>query len=640
MLTPIWYDPTGRGPELITATDGTPSNPYYRWGTTVETWERILTLPRRLRSRMEAIFARALNEQRAEAEIDLARGEEIQRQFNIALRYLIQVEHALGSTPDLAPASMRRTVQRLRDQAEEEQFKRIEGEEPENGSVEAFEAAAEAVTEFDGWAQRASATALDYEVGISVGRTLDYKSLGGETWRDWCDRHGLDPKRPSSYEKMVDPQWWRRRLRKTHVRTAENAFIKALAFDPEGHTRSPWVSDEALYRGRAQDAVMKVVGARTMGESSDGITVTCAQLYDREERNKRQYAELMARCSGLKALAEERGDTYPILVTITAPSRFHPTTTWHPHSGRGLRRRNPAWDGSTPRDTHAWMQDNWEEFCDLKRYGDVAPYWVMGVQPQIDETPHYHVVMYVRDEEEAGWVERSLRTCFEAENAHSIDVQAIAGGTDGAVRYSARTIAYISREVAEKHPGSDDPDHAGDEAERASEWARVWGIRRFRTSHSRSTLWKLLRRSDISVDPNGQAHTAQQSARAGDFASFLHASANLKLSYEHTITRYGDKTRKVIGFCDTINGVLYEPEREWKWMRTPIPVPISELCLTTKGKAEGSGTGLAAASNLGAPLPRARGDPAQPPPRSAPRCPKSPRVGCLCPLNTWSCRGG
>lgn len=586
------HTPMAQGLVLHLDANGDPYQPYYQWPERKDTWARILQLPDHLIPEVEQLWAEALEAMRR---ADVCHKNSIVFQFNTALRVLLKLESEAGSAHDLAPNSMRQQVWRIREKVEREQIERFKSPDPESVENDALTQAVEAVNSFDRHAQLSTTTALDYEVGNAIGISIDYHHLGGQTWRDWCLRHELDPAQPSSYRKMCDTTWWRRRLRKKHERDAEEAFIRVGQIDPTGHVRSPWISDEALFRGRAKDDLMVQIGACIKGISDDGLEVTCDKLFDRQARNGRQYAELMARCSGLKALAEERGDTYPILVTITAPSRFHPTTTWHPGTGRGPRRRNPRWDGSTPRDAHAWMQENWESFNDWKRHSGIGPYWVMGVQPMVDQTPHYHLVMYLKNANEAREVEEMLHIHFDVlGNNHAIDVAPIEGGTDGAVRYSAREIAYVSREIAEAHPGERDPDQAGDEAERASEWARVWGIRRFRTSHARATLWNMVRRSDLTIAANDPAYAAQAAAKESDFAGFLHASEGLKLVYERRETRYGDMARRIIGFCDTMTGELYQPTREWAWTRTAAnadTATTSELCLTTKGEEEAAASG-------------------------------------------------
>lgn len=353
----------------------------------------------------------------------------------------------------------------------------------------------------------------------------------------------------SRLRRVFDVAWWRGRVKRALREATEVAWsrVAPLAI----HYCSPDAAEQAA----ADDAATNEWLAAHV--ATDINTGEMVKLPSREQRAIQQYAELMARSAGIAELAERRG-MKPQLITITVPGCMQPIT-----SAGGYRRENQRYAETSPREAQNWLQDRWKRVKRaMARVGFDYEY-VLGVQPHVDGSPHWHVVFWTKPQYQSQ-VQALLRRYFEATEAEGVarysyglqfdDVQ---GGTAGAVAYVSRVVAYISRAVATEG------DEEADEAQKASAWAKRHGIRRFRTSHDRVTLYRRLRKSDLSLEGTGLERAAE-AAKNGDYASFLIAleEFDVKPAYEGVVGRYGDDYQRVIGVA--INGLTVRHTREWK----------------------------------------------------------------------------
>jgi len=203
----------------------------------------------------------------------------------------------------------------------------------------------------------------------------------------------------------------------------------------------------------------------------------------------------------------------------------------------------------------------------------IMPYWICAAQPHEDGTPHWHIVAWLRDTDEAAAVEAILRQKFEGEALHAIDVKRLSGGARAAAKYAIRAMSYGARHVAPK----------GEEntAAREAEWARIVGRRRYRTSHSRATLWRLLRRPDLRLSGPGEA--VQAGVDDDNFAAFNTAAdeTGIRIAYAPTVTRYGEDAKRVIGV--QIGEVIHVPTREWQMRRKPTHTAVRTVMPIDQG---------------------------------------------------------
>ena len=353
----------------------------------------------------------------------------------------------------------------------------------------------------------------------------------------------------SQMTRLVNARWWKRALRKTARQAHE---IAAIHHEPHS---MKWCSPRTReWQLSSIAATKKWSGAYAMVPSDDGEEVPMSALID--EGPRRRYAELLARSKGIATLADREGLT-PHLITITVPGEMH--------------RTSENWTGAIAPDHARWFQSGWRRLTRWAQRHREMQHWIVACQPHRDGSAHWHLVAWLRNPVET---EMKMREVFRAgpgesedRQRHGLDFKKIEGGSGGAVAYVSRVISYIAR-TTDQHEGTS-ADH--EEAERATAWASTWSLRRFRTSHSRVTLWREMRRKDVEISGSAEGQAAQAAARDGDYAGFLEASlkAGAKVVYAEGRNSYGDTSETVCGV--QIGGTNHIRQRWWTLQRTQQP---------------------------------------------------------------------
>lgn len=438
---------------------------------------------------------------------------------------------------------------------------------------------------------------------------------GERDWRWRAEKFGLDPNDSGIRVRSMDPYYWRRQLRWI-IRGCEVAWI-ILA--PESLA---YVSPDALRLSREIDETAQWQAENCeFGQQGDPDTSISAAGLAPAEAAKRRYAELNARTVGISQLAAEEDRTLAILITLTCPSHMHPTTT----AGGGERRPNPNYDGVTlpniapsaawktsgalEKSAAGWFQGQWKRLRSAAKRRGVLKYWVLGVQPHKDQTPHWHLVAWVTSAEVVV-VEELLRRYYQPESGHQIDIEVLGDAQKGmkhAINYTIRGVGYAARGIGGR--GEDDTDEANDAA-RITAYTRAWGLRRIRTSHSKATVWRYLRRKDMPAMP-GTAAEAAQAARDGDFAAFIRASGGLKPALIDARNRYGEPVRRVVGVRDLESNAVYVPKTRWvlRRRRSQAAVPQPDACTVQTRERSGRSVQLGKYAKEAPPIGRFQGGP-------------------------------
>jgi len=325
--------------------------------------------------------------------------------------------------------------------------------------------------------------------------------------RERARRHGITPPpvkspRTEQLARLSDPTWWRRKLRRISGRRIEQVMREARRV----HKRAGiYCSDLTLERRRSQKvrnrALLEVIEA----VNQDDQVYTLAELAELGLANPdHRRAELMLRIRDTEVEAQRLGHV-GMFYTITAPSRFHPV------KARSAK-RNPRYDGSTPREAQQHLQKLWAQArAALAREG-LGIYGIRVVEPHHDGTPHWHMLIWM-DREHADRVTQVLRQYAEAESPEELfdrfgnktDARFKAKWIDHRKGTAAGYVAkYISKNINGQQfarPGieGDHLDGYGHEldgsAPRIEAWAATWGIRQFQFVGLPSvTVWREVRR--------------------------------------------------------------------------------------------------------------------------------------------------
>lgn len=324
--------------------------------------------------------------------------------------------------------------------------------------------------------------------------------------------------------RVLDPVWWRRVLRRKVARVVEAGAIKlGLVNRKDGG----YCSDTAIKARKAQNARNAAMLEKTLLRNEAGQVFTLAELAKTSTANPEiRGGELMVRIRGCEEYADKAGH-YGVFLTGTCPSSFHAIRL----SGRGRWSRvepNPSYDGvSTPRDAQGWLRDKWAKTRAQWARDGVKVYGFRVAEPHHDGTPHWHLLLWFENEAKAltgletfgrYWLEDGgavaavpdretvLRfTSMSKEHERGACKNRVnfkrmyAGGAAGYVaKYVAKSIGHYDVGVQLDQTNGDawEVDTRDVKGwQRVDAWAACWGIRQFQAiGQPPVTVWREIRR--------------------------------------------------------------------------------------------------------------------------------------------------
>lgn len=320
----------------------------------------------------------------------------------------------------------------------------------------------------------------------------------------------------SRINRIGDPLFWRREIRKA-LRPWRNLMHIAIAPEKISYACTAAIQEYKSMIKNAEAWSEKIVLVNQSNRE-------CIPMPSPAQSAKNKYAQLVAITKGIEESATARNLTAKI-ITITLPTEYHPTTT-----RGGTRVANEFYNSElTPAAGQQELQSRWTRFRAAVKRRKIEWEFVIGCQPHKDETPHWHIVLWTDQWSE---IEELIYKYFKMNNnPRQIDIQA-AQSAQGASSYAMRMLKYITRQMDSSMTNAD-----AEEAEKASAWASAWGIRRYRTSHCKTTLWKLARNPEVKVPRDLQAV-----AQNGNYFGFMCLAEQYKCKLEYVLKRgkYGD----------------------------------------------------------------------------------------------------
>ena len=369
--------------------------------------------------------------------------------------------------------------------------------------------------------------------------------------------HGVVLDEKQSTARLFDPLFWRRAIRKTLRQRREMMHMQLL---PQ---KLRWCSDWGTRESEGMN--MRHAGWLASHEAVD-TTGRAVDMPTPGDIAKRAHARMYRTAAYISRRAAEAGATQAVAVTITLPSRFHPSTT-----AGGSRVANPRWDGSTPRDGKAFFDRRWALFDNQCRRLGVVRDYIMTAEPHADETPHWHGVFWTNNAHELCrlLVHYFYETAEPGDGTAGVRVRThILKDAGEALAYASKTLAYVAKHQSGKKDG-----RFAEEAARSQAWARAWGMRRLRKSGVGVTLYEYLRRLDADKMADDEARAIVEAARRGDMYEALR-HGRFDMRYVMAVNRYGEEARRADGVVDLETGeILYKPQYKIKKKRLCTPSP-------------------------------------------------------------------
>lgn len=350
-----------------------------------------------------------------------------------------------------------------------------------------------------------------------------------------CQGQGIEPphekvKDGPALARMCCPLWWRKKLRRHQGRTVEAAAISL------GHVnmhRDLYVSEERLRTRHQQNIRNQTMLESTYLRNELGQEFTLAELAEKSTSSKPiRRAEFMTRVSGFERIAKEEKHV-GLFITITCPSRFHPCRTVN----RGKKALpNPNYDpAETPRTGQTYLAKVWREIrADLGRR-KIQIYGLRVAEPQHDGTPHWHLVLFCRTEDDQTFRgvfrKHALKDTPNERGAalHRCDIKTIDWRKGSAAGY---IIKYVAKNLDGFGVGEDlNGKPATETCVRVDAWAATWGIRQFQQIGGPPvSVWRELRR--IKTLPIGSPEHLVQAHQAANRMNEIEGKTKPAVSWD------------------------------------------------------------------------------------------------------------
>lgn len=288
---------------------------------------------------------------------------------------------------------------------------------------------------------------------------------------------GLTPPREklaaeAALARMVDPTWWRRKLRNEAARNREN-IARALGYVHK--KRDPHISRESLEAERHKERRNAALLEDMEALSEDGEILTLAEIAEHGISNPAiRRGDLMTRIKGMENCAIKAGHV-GLFVTWTCPSRMHARYD----NGAEV----PTFDSTTPRSAESYLQGLWERVRSRLRHEGIGAYGLRIAEPHHDGTPHWHLLLFV-EPLHTYTVKHVLREYALIDSptepgagTHRVKFERIDPAKGGAANYVAK---YIGKNI--DGTGIDLDENgipALESVGRVTAWARIHGIRQF-----------------------------------------------------------------------------------------------------------------------------------------------------------------
>ena len=366
-------------------------------------------------------------------------------------------------------------------------------------------------------------------------------------------------------KRMVDKNWWMRRLRKLLNQAYEQTAIELTLVNKY---KQIYASDLTVKKRKQQKLRNEQMLSSMKIINDVGQQYSLKELSDLNVSNPAvRKAELMVRMRGCEELSKSHGHE-GIFITITCPSKYHAVFS---KSGQP----NPKYQGFTPYQANQYLCAVWSRIRAEWNRNDIKPYGFRVAEPQHDGTPHWHILLFV-EKQHVDDVKRvvshySLQEDGEEKGAieNRCDFKLIDPKKGSATGYIAKYVSKnIDGEGLDKGVYGEDPITA---AQRVDAWSSCWCIRQFQQIGGASvSVWRELRRLKESLGFDSVLEKARKAADESKWHDYINAMGGvfanrkdrpLKLAYDNVVNTETGECK--LGHYDgniiqTIKGLLYQ----------------------------------------------------------------------------------
>jgi hypothetical protein len=401
--------------------------------------------------------------------------------------------------------------------------------------------------------------------------------------------------------RLTDENWWLRKLNKAYSHYEEHTAIVV------GKVRSgvsPYVSNHAFKAWQQRKHAARLwLNEMQVVNDEHGLELSLADAVAASVANPEvRRAELMVRMRGFEDLAIEQGFAGEFY-TWTAPSKYHS----YKKSIKGPSYSNKKYDGATPKQTQAYLCNQWAKCRAKFAREDIEVFGFRVVEPDHDGTPHWHLLLFFKPEQ-LRYARSIMRRYALQHDKHDL---APAKGKKSLrhqgykPRFDFKTIdpakgsatGYIAKYIAKNIDGHMvDDDHEAETsgkngAQNVAAWSSTWNIRQFQQIGGPSvTVWRELRRLREAIDFDDVVERARNAADSSNWSRYVEVMGGtfckradrpvqLAKAIQDHGNVYGEEVSKIMGVMSQENHTTINTRLDGWEIRKPqadMYVPISD----------------------------------------------------------------
>ena len=341
--------------------------------------------------------------------------------------------------------------------------------------------------------------------------------------------------------RLTSCEWWKKQLKRAKARHIEadqlNGLNRKILWLAKSENRKQaqgknkslhysYVSDLSLAMHRANKEQLKAFIDAAQAMCEDGTIIGLKQIAAASISNPVcRRAELMTRIRGFEEWAKLKGHVCRFF-TFTAPSKYHATSK--------------KYNQTTPKECQEYMVDVFAKGRAKVSRQHIKPYGFRVTEPHRDGTPHWHLLLWFKDDAEAARYEAIMTNYFLKEDGtergaqknrvKTIVIDMVEGSAVGYIaKYIAKNIDGVYQDGktkfdAKKSKGLD----SVEVSERVLAFASLWSIRQFQQIGGvKVGAWRELRRvrdaKQIAALPDS-VKAMHKAADEGDWQAFIIAA--------------------------------------------------------------------------------------------------------------------
>ena len=392
-------------------------------------------------------------------------------------------------------------------------------------------------------------------------------------------------------KRMINKNWWNRRLRKIFNQAYEQAAIELNLVQKY---KQIYASDLTVKKRKQQKLRNEQMLSSMTVINDIGQQFSLKELSDLNVSNPAvRKAELMVRMRGFEELSKSHNHQ-GIFITITCPSKYHAAFA---KSGQ----RNPKYESFTPYQANQYLCKLWSLIrADWDRK-DIKPYGFRVAEPQHDGTPHWHILLFVEPQQidtvKSVITHYALQEDGDEKGAieNRCDFKLIDPKKGSATGYIAKYVSKnIDGEGLDKGVYGEDPITA---AQRVDAWSSCWCIRQFQQIGGASvSVWRELRRLKQKFGFDSTLEKARAAADESKWHEYINAMGGvfakrkdqpIKLAYDASFNSETGECK--LGHYDgniiqTIKGLMFQGQRidtrffSWRLERANVVCDNLEFC--------------------------------------------------------------